>query len=49
MFAAPPAIETTNLAHGGAEGRDLYITEADTGAILRARPPTPGQVLFSHS
>ncbi len=42
-------LKTTNLAYGGAEGRNLYITEADSGAILRARLPTSGQVLFSHS
>ncbi len=41
-------LKTTNLAYGGAEGRDLDITEADSGAILRARLPTPGQVRFSH-
>ena len=42
-------LKTTNLAYGGADGRDLYITEADSGAILRARLPTPGRALFSHS
>ncbi len=42
-------LKTTNLAYGEAEGRDLYITEADSGCILRTRLPTPGQVLFSHA
>lgn len=42
-------LKTTNLAYGGADQRDLYITEADSGCILRARLPTPGQALFSHS
>lgn len=42
-------LKTTNLAYGGADLRDLYITEADSGCILRARLPTPGQVLFSHT
>lgn len=49
MFAPSSAIGTTNLAYGGAEGRDLYITEADSGRILRARPPIPGHLLFSES
>ena len=42
-------LKTTNLAYGGAARRDLYITEADSGCILRARLPSPGQTLFSHS
>ena len=42
-------LKTANLAYGGADGRDLYITEAEPGSILRARLPTPGRVLFSHS
>ena len=33
----------------GDDLRDLYITEAESGAILRARLPTPGRALFSHS
>ncbi len=41
-------LKTTNVAYGGPDGRDLYITEADSGCILRARLPTPGRVLFSH-
>lgn len=39
---------TTNLAFGGADGRDLYITESETGTILRARLPIPGKPMFSH-
>ncbi len=42
-------LKTTNLAYGDADGRGLYITEADSGSIPRACLPTPGQVLFSHS
>ena len=41
-------ILTTNLAYGGADGRDLYITESETGTILRARMPLAGKTMFSH-
>ena len=39
---------TTNLAFGGADGRELYITESQTGTILRARMPVAGKVMYSH-
>lgn len=39
---------TTNLAFGGPEGRSLFVTESETGSILRAELPAPGQVLYSH-
>jgi gluconolactonase len=38
--AAGPSV--TNVAFGGADRRDLYLTESTTGAILRARLDTPG-------
>jgi gluconolactonase len=40
--------KTTNVAYGGADMCSLFITEADTGTILRAQLPRPGKVLFSH-
>ena len=40
---------TTNLAFGGSDRRSLFITEAETGSILRAELPVPGQLLYSHS
>jgi gluconolactonase len=40
-------IETTNVAYGGPENRDLYITESETGQILKARLTTPGWPMFS--
>ncbi len=46
---AHEALKIPNLAYGGAGRRDLGITEADSGAIPRARLPTPGQELFSPS
>ena len=40
---------TTNVAYGGADRRQLYITEADTGQVLIADVAVPGQPMFSHS
>ncbi len=40
---------TTNLAYGGPDGRDLFITESATGSILRARLPIAGKPMYSHS
>jgi gluconolactonase len=42
-------ISTTNLAFGGPERKSLFITESETGSILRAELEVPGQTLFSHS
>jgi gluconolactonase len=42
-------ISTPNVAYGGPDGRTLYITESQTGSILQAKMPAPGQTLFSHS
>ncbi len=39
---------TTNIAFGGPENRHVYITEADTGSILRAEVPVPGKQMYSH-
>ena len=36
-IASCAGMSTTNLALGGADGRDLFITESETGSILRAR------------
>ena len=38
-------IRTTNAAY---DGNDLYVTEAEQGAILRARLPVPGRAMYSH-
>ena len=40
---------TTNAAFGGPDGRDLFITESETGTILRARMPDPGKKMYSHA
>lgn len=47
-IASPTGIRTTNVAYGGPERRDLYITESEDGCILRARLPVPGRPMFSH-
>jgi gluconolactonase len=41
-------ISTTNLAFGGPEGRDLFITESQTGSVLRAKLDVAGATMFSH-
>lgn len=41
--------KTTNVAFGDADGRGLYITEADSGTVLKARVPRAGKPLFSHA
>ena len=38
-------IRTTNVAY---DGRDLYITEAEQGVVLRARMPVAGRAMYSH-
>jgi gluconolactonase len=39
---------TTNVAYGGPDRKTLYITESETGTILKARMPHPGSLLYSH-
>ena len=38
---------TTNVAYGGPERKHVYITESDTGTILRAELKVPGQTMYS--
>ena len=38
----------TNIAYGGPENRTVFITESDTGTILRADLPVPGRRMYSH-
>ena len=40
---------TTNVAYGGPDNRNLYITESESGCVLTARLDTPGQLMHSHS
>ena len=39
---------TTNVAYGGADGKSLFITESESGTILRARLKVAGRTMFSH-
>ena len=45
---SPVGIYTTNVAYGGPDRRDLYITESYTACILRARVDVPGRPMYSH-
>jgi len=38
----------SNVCFGGLDNRLLYITESQSGTILRARLDVPGKALFSH-
>lgn len=40
---------TTNIAFGGQDNRDLYITESESGSVLVARMDIPGQPMYSHA
>lgn len=42
-------LTTTNIAFGGPENRFLYITESDTGTVLRAELPVAGRPMYSHT
>lgn len=42
-------ISNTNLAFGGENNRYLYVTESQTGSILRTQVPVPGLPMYSHS
>jgi gluconolactonase len=46
---SPRGILTANMAFGGLDNRDLYITEAESSSILRVRLPFAGKPMFSHS
>jgi len=45
-IVSPTGLHTTNVAFGGAERRELFITEAETGTLLRAPVEVPGLELF---
>ena len=46
---SPTGLTTTNLAFGGPGDGTLYITESDTGHILRAGTGTAGARMYAHS
>lgn len=38
----------TNVAFGWPDRENIYLTESDSGTVLRARMPSEGHILFSH-
>ncbi|MBO6949903.1 MAG: SMP-30/gluconolactonase/LRE family protein [Rhodospirillales bacterium] len=40
---------TTNLAFGGENNSELFITVSDAGVIARAKMPVPGRPMYSHT
>lgn len=41
-------LATTNVAYGGPDNKNLYITESETGCVLVARLPVAGRIMASH-
>ncbi len=41
-------ILTTNVAYGGEDRKTMYITESESGAILRAKMAVAGKAMHSH-
>jgi gluconolactonase len=41
-------MRVTNVAYGGPDRKTLYMTEADSGAVLAADLDVPGLVMYSH-
>jgi gluconolactonase len=48
-FVSCTGLSITNMAFGGADNRSLFITESDTGTILRAELAVAGKPLYSHA
>ena len=48
LNAASGGRSTTNLAFGGVDNRDLFITESSTGTILKVTMDVPGEPMFAH-
>lgn len=44
---SPLGALTTNIAFGGPDRKTLYITESESGSILRAPMPVAGRVMYS--
>lgn len=42
-------LSVTNVAYGGPDHKTLYITESETGSILKAELTVPGQPMYSHA
>lgn len=46
---SPEGLATTNVAFGGSGQHTLFITESESGCILRAEVPVAGRPMFSHA
>ena len=46
---SPRGLGTTNVCFGGPDNRDIFITESESGSVLRTRWEHPGQPLFAHA
>lgn len=42
-------MRTTNATYGGRDRRTLFITEAESGSILKAQLPVPGRIVYGLS
>ena len=42
-------LHTTNVAFGGPDGRSLFITESNSGSILRTELDVAGKAMYSHA
>jgi gluconolactonase len=41
-------MRVTNVAYGGPDRKTLFMTEADSGAVLAADLDVPGHPMYSH-
>ena len=48
QITLPTGLFATNVAFGVTNTRTLFITEAESGTILRAVLPVSGRRMFSH-
>ncbi|MGE0799566.1 MAG: SMP-30/gluconolactonase/LRE family protein [Lautropia sp.] len=48
-LGSPRGLSVTNVCFGGEGGRSLFVTESDSGSILRAELDVAGAPLFSHA
>jgi gluconolactonase len=46
---SPAGLACTNVAFGGRDNRWLYITESESGSVLRCELPVAGRPMYSHA
>ena len=42
-------MDTTNIAFGGSDRKDLYIVESEQGKVLELRMDVPGKMTYCHA